>query len=110
MSNKRSEPTDVPERVETVRRAILDALRGDPLSIRELAARVGVRERDLGEHLEHLARSLRNSGERFIVLPPRCVPCGFVFEQRERLTKPSRCARCRSERVQPARFRVDERH
>ena len=94
------------ERSETDRQAILEALRGATLSLRELSARVSLRERELGAHLEHLALSLRHSDESLIVTPPRCVACDFRFERRERFTKPSRCPRCRSERVEPACFRV----
>lgn len=97
--------SDVPEaRSQTIRRALEEALRGEPLSARELSQRVGVEERAVAAHLEHVERSLKSAGERLESLPARCVACGFVFQKRERKGRPSRCAQCKSERVEPPRF------
>lgn len=93
-----------PERAETIRAAIADALRGDTLTARELSERVGVPERDVGPHLEHLARSARARSERLRVEPARCLGCGFAFDARTRLTKPGRCPSCHSTHVAPPRF------
>lgn len=46
-----------PDRAETIRDAIAAALREAPLTARELSERIGVAEREIGPHLEHLARS-----------------------------------------------------
>lgn len=94
------------ERTETLRSAVIQALRERTLSARELSAQVGVPEREIAAHLEHIERSLRHTQESLVVLPPRCLKCGFVFEARERRSKPSRCPKCKSERIEPARFSV----
>jgi predicted ArsR family transcriptional regulator len=47
-----------------VRAALRDALRAGPLTARELSARVGVPEKQVAGHLEHLGRSLKAAGER----------------------------------------------
>lgn len=97
--------TPTPEaRGQTIRRALEDALREEPLSARELSQRVGIEERAVAAHLEHLERSLKSSHQKLEVLPARCVACGFVFRKRERKARPSRCAACKSERVEPPRF------
>lgn len=107
MSVSKSKPGDEPEaRDATLRGAIRAALRDEELTAREVSARVGVAERDVAEHLSHLAQSLEHSGEQLQIIPPCCVKCGFSFEERTRHNKPSRCPRCRSERISPARFRV----
>ena len=92
------------ERHATARQALRAALGGAPQSVRELSALTGLSEKEIPEHLEHLERTLRGEGLKLTVLPPRCVRCGFRFEERERLRKPSRCPRCKSERIEPARF------
>jgi predicted Zn-ribbon and HTH transcriptional regulator len=77
-----------------------------PLGAHELSARIGISEKDVAGHLEHLARSLRQGGERLVVDPARCLGCGFVFRKRTRLTKPSRCPVCKSQRLDLARFSI----
>jgi hypothetical protein len=107
MSDAGSRKTDgPPERSSTAREAIAAALREGTLTARDISARVGISEREVAEHLPHLERSLAHGEERLIVVPPACVKCGFVFEQRERHSKPSRCPKCKSERVAPPRFTI----
>jgi hypothetical protein len=96
----------VPERSTTPRAAIREALRGRPLSVRQISERAGVREKDVAEHLEHLARSLRRTGDRLVVEPAKCLACGFVFEERKRLGTPGSCPECRSERIAPPEFAI----
>jgi predicted Zn-ribbon and HTH transcriptional regulator len=91
----------------TVRAAIEDALSTAPADARELSSLVGIPEKQVAEHLEHLARSLRRSGARLQIEPARCVACDFVFRERTRFTTPSACPRCRSERITSPRFRIE---
>jgi predicted Zn-ribbon and HTH transcriptional regulator len=93
----------------TARQALLEALRAGPRTARELSAEVSLPEREVVEHLEHLQRSLARSELELCIEPPRCVSCGFGFKKRDRLGRPSRCPRCRSERLDVPRFWVEER-
>ena len=90
----------------TVRQALERALLEEALTLRELSQRVGVSEKQLGEHLEHLAKSLKSRGLRLLREPAHCLACGFLFRDRQRMTAPSRCPQCKSERVEPATFRL----
>jgi predicted Zn-ribbon and HTH transcriptional regulator len=90
----------------TVREALKLALREAPATARDLSARVGLREKDVAQHLAHLARSLEHGGERLELEPAACVECGYRFRSRERLTRPSACPSCRSTRIDPPVFRV----
>jgi len=91
----------------THRDALAAALRAnDALTAREISSQVSLSERDVVAHLEHLERSLVHDGEELVVTPPRCIQCHFSFEQRERRSRPSRCPRCKSERIDPARFTI----
>ncbi len=90
----------------TARQAIAALLRQSAMTAREISAEAHVSERDVAGHLEHLARSLSAAGERLVVEPAACAKCGFVFEARDRTRRPSRCPRCRSERIHSPRFRV----
>ena len=95
-----------PERRTTIREALRRVLSEGFFSAHELSGRVGISEKDVAGHLAHLARSLKASGDRFDVEPARCLDCGFVFKDRTKLTKPSRCPRCRDGQVAPPRYRV----
>jgi predicted Zn-ribbon and HTH transcriptional regulator len=93
-----------PPRTETVREAIAAELRRGPLTARELSERVRLPEREVAEHLEHLARSARGRGERLAVTAPHCLGCGFAFAARDRLTKPGKCPTCRGTHIAPPQF------
>jgi predicted Zn-ribbon and HTH transcriptional regulator len=91
---------------KTVRLSLAAALRGERLSAHALSGRVGIPEKDVAFHLEHLARSLARGRERLVVYPAACEDCGFVFKKRERLAGPSRCPLCKSERITPPAFSI----
>jgi predicted Zn-ribbon and HTH transcriptional regulator len=100
-------PTAPPERSSTVRQELHTLLRsGKARSAHELSEVLGVAEREIVPHLEHLERSLKNENERLIVEPCECAACGFVFRERDRLTRPGKCPHCRATRVRPPRFRI----
>jgi transcriptional regulator len=105
-----SEPPVPGARGTTVRGALKEALRtprSDELrTAKDLSAAVGIREKDVAEHLQHLERSLKPEGLRLQVEPAECLACGFVFRERTRLTRPGACPRCRSTRIDPPAFRI----
>lgn len=103
------QPPEPAPRTSTVRESLAAALREGPATARELSARVGIRERDVAGHLEHLAQSLEARGEALRVDPAACVDCGYVFRNRERLSRPTACPRCRSTRIDPPAFHVEAR-
>lgn len=73
-------------------------IRDRQLTARDISRILGIREKEVYEHLPHVERSAGH-GIRLIVEPPRCVKCGFVFKDRRRFTTPSRCPKCRSEGI-----------
>lgn len=93
----------------TVRDRIAAALEAGPLTSLQISQAVGIPQGEVAGHLEHLARSLPHQGRALEVEPARCIACGFTFESRKRMGRPSRCPQCRSERIDPPRFRVRPR-
>ncbi len=71
-------------------------LRDGEATARDLAKLLGLKVRLVLDDLEHLRLSNRRS---FELRPARCTGCGYVFKKRERLSTPSRCPKCRSERI-----------
>lgn len=96
-----------PDRDETSRERLRALLLEEPATARDLSQRAQLSERDVQHHLEHLARSSRARGERFVVEPAACIGCGFVFAERDRVAKPGRCPDCRGTRISPPRFRLE---
>jgi aryl-alcohol dehydrogenase-like predicted oxidoreductase/predicted Zn-ribbon and HTH transcriptional regulator len=94
------------ERNSTVRQAILEVLERGAATARDLSRLVGISEKEVAGHLEHLQRSLKKGDRTFVMEPAECAKCGFRFTERTRLTKPSSCPECRAERVHPPQFRV----
>ncbi|MEJ5358955.1 MAG: ArsR family transcriptional regulator [Desulfobacterales bacterium] len=88
----------------TLRRRILGMLREREMDARELSRALGIREAEVLAHLGHVARTAAGLGERLTLVPSRCLLCGFVFEERRRLTRPGRCPRCRRSRIEPPRY------
>jgi len=91
----------------TPRQRLLEALTGSLRSARDLAQELGLPEREIEDHLVHVARSIKHdSTRRFQHDPAYCRECGFIFRGRSRLTRPSRCPRCRQESIVPPRFGI----
>lgn len=88
----------------------MDLLTITPLSSRRLAEVVGISERQVEDHLSHIVKSVaRDRSLRFILEPAACQDCGFVFRGRSRITRPSRCPRCRSEAITEPRYGIGRR-
>ncbi|HYP90298.1 MAG TPA: transcriptional regulator [Polyangiaceae bacterium] len=97
---------DAHPETHTVRQRIAELLRSGELTAQQISKQASVAEREVAEHLRHLEHSLSHGGERLLALPPRCVKCDFVFDRREKHGRPSRCPRCKSERLSKPRFSV----
>jgi predicted Zn-ribbon and HTH transcriptional regulator len=94
----------------TVRQRIIHLLTDGLHSSRELAELLAMPERQIEEHLGHVVRSLaRDPARRFVLHPSVCRECGFLFRERMRLTRPSRCPRCRSEGISAPRYAIERR-
>lgn len=96
-----------PER--TPRQRIIEMLTGTRLSSLQLAQMLGLPERQVEEHLQHVVKSIaRDRSRRFILEPSTCPDCDFVFRDRTKLTRPSRCPRCKSEGITAPRYGIEE--
>jgi predicted Zn-ribbon and HTH transcriptional regulator len=97
-----------PDTALTVRQQIVQVLTGARCSARDLAHRLAIPERQVEDHLVHIVKSVAGSRQgRFLIELASCQDCGFVFRGRTRLTRPSRCPKCRSEAILEPRFGID---
>ncbi len=88
----------------TVRQEIYEAIKVERLTAKEISQAVRVTEKEVLGHLEHLAKSHRG---HFVVDPPVCHGCGFVFIKRKRLGTPGRCPICKDEGISETRYGIE---
>jgi hypothetical protein len=89
--------------MSTPRQAMKELLAEQPRSSLELSQLLSLPEKEVLDHLSHLARA-PGPGKRFHLIPAVCRHCSFVFKKRDRLTRPSRCPRCQHESISRPRF------
>jgi len=92
---------EMDEKPQTLRKEMAKALEDGPMDLRELSQLFRIREKDVLDHLQHIARSARMK-----IDPAVCLDCGFSFKKRDRLNTPSRCPLCKSESISPPRYQV----
>ncbi len=87
----------------------------EPLSADEIARILGLGPRDkklVYEALSHIAKTIRRESGghlQLYMIPPQCLRCGYVFRDLKKPRRPSRCPRCKSERISPPRFFISSR-
>jgi len=91
---------------QTVRQQIIDLLSSDELTLRDLSQAVSIPEKEVVDHLGHIKRSVRTQGKKLVEIPYQCLSCGFVFDKRDRFSKPGRCPSCRNSHIQTARYHI----
>ena len=89
--------------MSTPRQAMKELLAEQPRSSLELSQLLSLSEKEVLDHLAHLARS-PGPGRHFRIIPAVCKNCGFRFRKRDRLTRPSRCPLCQHQSITRPRF------
>ena len=91
---------------KTIRQDIIGLLESGEFSTRDLANAMGIREKEVVDHLSHIARSVAAAGKRLHIDACRCRQCGFIFKERRRFSTPSRCPQCKSTYLEPPLFAI----
>ena len=92
--------------VGTLRQQMISALRRKAMDQRELSQTLGIQEREVAMHLPHVARSVKAKKLNWQMQPAFCEECNYRFKDRKRLTRPSKCPRCRSSRIIGPWYRI----
>ncbi|MEJ2220695.1 MAG: ArsR family transcriptional regulator [Desulfobacterales bacterium] len=90
----------------TIRQKIISLLIKEEMSAREISGAVGISEKEVSEHLAHIARSVASRDKNLMITPANCLACGYVFEGRRRFTRPGRCPQCKKSHIQSPRFHI----
>lgn len=105
MATKQANRPPVPaEQAATLRQQIVALLQQRTVSAKDLSMAIGLPEKQVYEHLEHIRRSCQKQQKTLRIAPATCKKCGFVFEKRQRFQKPSKCPICRGQAIQEPRF------
>ncbi len=92
---------------QTFRQRMLELLHDQEWSAWELSQTLHIPIREVETHLGHLIKTVKRFPDKtFQVVPSFCLDCGFIFQNRQRLTQPSRCPKCRGESTAPPRFTI----
>ncbi len=98
---------DIVNSVKTIRQQIIELLMAQEMSARDLSQAVGIREKEVYEHLVHVARSVNSQKQKLNITPSGCLGCGYLFKNRKRYTPPGRCPHCKSEHIQNPTYRIE---
>jgi hypothetical protein len=86
------------ERHKTIRQELLKFLDGTTASIGTISRELGESEKNLYDYLSQL-----NETRQLSIIPAKCLKCGYKFEHRKKIKKPSKCPVCKSTYIrQPA--------
>lgn len=94
------------EATQSERQAMIDLLTEEELTSMEISQALGISEKDVVVHLEHIRRTLVSRGKRLHVEPFSCLGCGYLFKKRTRLSRPGRCPRCKESHIRMALFSI----
>jgi predicted Zn-ribbon and HTH transcriptional regulator len=91
---------------KTIRQQIFFLLSDTEMTASDLSHSLGIREKEVHEHLPHVYRSATAQGLTLQIRPSECLKCGFVFKERSRFTPPGRCPHCKGTYLQKPTFKI----
>lgn len=104
MSHKPRKPTVPREAHNTIRRQIAEAIEGRDVPFDALRRQLSMPIRQLADDLKHVLRTLEAEGRVVRITPAACLSCDYEYTERKHLHTPSRCPKCRSNRITDALF------
>ena len=87
------------------RKALIDLLLNNPMTLYEIAKPLGLRPKEVEDDLRHLQKTLKHEAYRLVVHPACCQKCGFVFGT-EHLHKPGKCPECKGTWIEEPTFEI----
>ena len=92
--------------MNTIRQQLIEILSNGRFNAIDLSQDVGIGEKEVYEHLPHIARSVASRGKELVIEPSKCLKCSYIFEGRKRFTRPGRCPQCRETYIQRPVFQI----
>ena len=88
----------------TRREQIIEILAKEEKSVQQLANDFKVELFEILEDLKHIKHSVKP--RKLKIKPAQCRKCGFEFEDRSKVKRPSRCPKCKSEWIMAPLFKI----
>ena len=88
----------------TRRQEIIEILTEQNMSAQHLANYFRIEMKFILEDLEHIEKSIKP--KKLKRKPAFCKSCEFVFKERSRVKKPTKCPSCRKEWIQESVFYI----
>jgi predicted Zn-ribbon and HTH transcriptional regulator len=92
--------------MKTIRQQIIDLLMNEEMGVRDLSQALRIKEKEVLEHLPHIERTVKTMNKKIVFTPSICLSCGYIFEDRKRFSRPSRCPRCKKTHIENPMFRI----
>lgn len=89
----------------TRRQQIIEILQSNKQSAQQLANYFQTELKEIIEDLEHIEKSIKP--KKLKATPAYCKKCNFVFRERSKISKPSKCPRCKSEWIEAQMFFIE---
>jgi predicted Zn-ribbon and HTH transcriptional regulator len=93
--------------MQTIRQQIITHLALKEHTARDLSLALRIREKEVYDHLGHIKRSLVSQKKRLVIRAAQCLDCGYVFRDRVRFTKPSKCPRCKGTHIEDPKYSIE---
>jgi len=93
--------------MKTERQRMLGTLtRNELFSLRELKLKFKLTAQEVKDEVEHIFLTAKSQGYSVHIVPAECGSCKYVFKDRRKVSAPSRCPKCKSERVLEPLFKL----
>jgi predicted Zn-ribbon and HTH transcriptional regulator len=92
--------------MQTIRRQIISLIQKEAMNARGISKVLGIREKEVYTHLEHIQRSIKTQKKQLAIQPFCCLICGYDFKDRKRLSRPGRCPQCKKGHIKSATFMI----
>jgi predicted Zn-ribbon and HTH transcriptional regulator len=79
---------------QTVRQRIITLLTEVEMSARDLSQAIGIREKEVVQHLVHVEKTAASQKKKLVIRPFQCLDCEYIFKVRKRYNRPGRSPRC----------------
>lgn len=90
----------------TRRIEIEDILSKNNISLQDIANIYRVELKEILEDVDHIKKSIKP--KKLVMTPAQCRNCGFIFKERSKIKTPSKCPRCRHERIKACLFTIKD--
>jgi len=88
----------------TRRQQIIEILQENKQTAQQLANYFQCELKEIIEDLQHIDKSIKP--RKLKITPAYCRKCNFAFKDRSKISKPSKCPRCKSEWVEAQMFSI----